>query len=110
VGALPLVKRADAGGAGLESRAGRGRETGERGGAVEVAQDEGVGASPVEALGVVEDGGVALGPDAREDGADVGLDAREVRLTAGAQAVEGALGLWRAIDEAREHRNHRDPV
>ncbi len=105
VGALALVESADAGGGGLERGARGGREAREGLGAGEVAADEGGRAALVEALGESEDGGVSSGANRGEDRADVGLDAREVRLAAGAEPIERAARLGRAIDVDPERRH-----
>ncbi len=98
VRALAEVKRADAGGGDLEGRARGGRETRESGGAGIVAAHERGGASLVESLGEGEDRRVAPLAHGGEDGADVGLDAREVGLAPRAEPLQRSVRLRGAVD------------
>jgi hypothetical protein len=108
VRALPLVEEADARRGDLERLARVRGEAPQGRFAAVVARDERRRAPLVERLRVAKDRRVPFVADGGEDGANVALDAREVRLTAGAKAGERVLRFGGAVNEAREHR--RDHV
>ena len=101
VDALAFVESADTRGGGLQRVPGFGREACEGGFAVEIARDERRRAALVERLGEAEDGRVAFFANGGEDRPDVGFDPREIGLAAGAEAIEGVLGVGRSVRRSR---------